>query len=233
MQKYLLIITFFVVLSGCASLQDTQSEQKQKLPTFVGYQDVWDVNRKGWLRWDPSLKINERVLSIYQEDSIRLNIEADKLLNPFNGASNTVAFKVLQLSRPDILGELTSSSQRMQTVFTDIEQSPHVIKSSEFTIAPNEIRKIVLDKEENVQYLLFVFGFNLLIPEKSSALLSIPAIKVDNKSTGYLQIARDIVDTLMFWNDSDDESILYRQAVLNIKIDVGDQQIKRFSANAE
>lgn len=220
-------LLFFV--SACSILG---FGEEKKTASLVNYDDPeqkdhWQENLKRWYAWDTSWPQNGTTELAYEEEAITITIEADKRLNLYDGRGHTVTVKLLQLSDPSVVNEMTETSTGLASLLSNGELSANVVGSKELTIAPKEIITLSIAREMNAKFVAVLVGFSSLDPGRSHKLVPIPLVKIPPPAEEqYLtDVIADMLSSITGGDDDEEDKATYRQGRLSIQLELGNQQI--------
>jgi len=122
----------------------------------------------------------------YKENAIKLQIDADRELNRYNGDPNSLHLCMYQLRNPNDLNRLSSNEDGLYQLL-DVNCSfsdGSVANATPITVQPGEHETYVYNRAEDARYVAFVAGYYSLEKERIVRLIRVPIVMI-KKSTGF------------------------------------------------
>ncbi len=122
----------------------------------------------------------------YKENAIKLEVDADRELNRYQGDANSLHLCMYQLRNPNELNRLSNNEDGLYQLlsvncgFSD----GSVANATPMTVQPGEKETYIYNRAEDARYVAFVAGYYALERERIIRLVRVPVVLV-KKSTGF------------------------------------------------
>jgi type VI secretion system VasD/TssJ family lipoprotein len=108
------------------------------------------------------------------ENAIQIEIIADSNVNVYEGIPHAVPICFYQLFRPDFFNKLASYPKGLNRLLECRSFHPSVARIHRVTIAPNEKKTIVMNREKDVRHVAVTAGYFFKDKSKITQILDIP-----------------------------------------------------------
>lgn len=112
----------------------------------------------------------------YEQEAIRLNLEADFMLNQDQGKAHTLYMCIYQLSDPNVFNQLTDDQAGLSQLLGCQLFDATVAASKRVIIHPGEKLTMKIDRAENARYVALVTGYYGLDKRRITRLVEIPVV---------------------------------------------------------
>ncbi|MCK5100525.1 MAG: type VI secretion system lipoprotein TssJ [Desulfobacteraceae bacterium] len=110
----------------------------------------------------------------YKPQSIQISINADNMLNEFQGTSHALQLVVYQFDNINKFVELSDYRDGLKKLLKAQNFDPSVQAIKKIFVDPGETNKLVLDRAEKAQYIGIVAGYFDLVPGRATCFFEIP-----------------------------------------------------------
>jgi type VI secretion system VasD/TssJ family lipoprotein len=148
----------------------------------------------------------------YEESAIQLHVNADPLLNLYDGQEHTLYVCVYQLRDPNAFNQLAATPDGIADLLQCNLFDPGVANArvlSRSGIQPGDSQPFTLDRAEGAKYLGIAAGYQLLEKERTIRLLKIPVV-LEKVKKGFLKTEK-----------------IQRPGILKVDLYLGPMQIER------
>jgi len=112
----------------------------------------------------------------YASNAIHFEIYADKSLNIYEGIPHALPICFYQLKSHEFFNELALYSEGLNRLLECRPFHPSVTRTYRLTIEPDELKKIVMDREKNVRYIALAASYFIKENKKITSLFEIPVV---------------------------------------------------------
>lgn len=113
---------------------------------------------------------------IYEEDAIRLKLQADFMLNLDQGKAHTLYICLYQLSDPNVFNQLSENREGLYKLLDCQLFDASAAASKRLIVHPGEKRTLILDRAEDAKYFALVAGYYGIERERITRLIEIPTV---------------------------------------------------------
>lgn len=112
----------------------------------------------------------------YEKDAVKVEIQADPLLNQDDGKAHTLSLCLYQLRDPNGFNQLSGDREGLYRLLECKLFDPGVASSKRLIVNPGETTTLVMDRAENAKYLAVAAGYYTIEKERITRLIDIPII---------------------------------------------------------
>jgi type VI secretion system VasD/TssJ family lipoprotein len=112
----------------------------------------------------------------YEKDAVKIEIQADPLLNQDNGKAHTLSLCLYQLRDPNGFNQLSQDREGLYRLLECQLFDAGVASSRRLIVNPGETTTLVMDRAENAKYLAVAAGYYALEKHRITRLIDIPVI---------------------------------------------------------
>lgn len=112
----------------------------------------------------------------YEKDAVKIQVQADPLLNLDNGKAHTLFVCLYQLKDPNGFNHLTGDQGGLYKLLECRLFDPGVAASKRLIVHPGEQTTLMLDRAENAKYLGIIAGYTGIVKERITRLVEIPVV---------------------------------------------------------
>ncbi len=112
----------------------------------------------------------------YEKDAVKIEIQADVLLNEDNGKAHTLSLCLYQLRDPNGFNQLSGDRDGLYQLLECKLFDAGVASSKRLIVNPGEKTTVVVDRAENAKYLAVAAGYYTIEKERITRLIDIPVI---------------------------------------------------------
>lgn len=144
----------------------------------------------------------------YEKDAVKIEIQADPLLNQDNGKAHTLSLCLYQLRDPNGFNQLSQDREGLYRLLECKLFDAGVASSKRVIVNPGETTTLVMDRAENAKYLAVAAGYYTIEKERITRLIDIPVV-IEKK--GFISRERKqkpgMLDTTLFLGPEQIEKI--------------------------
>jgi type VI secretion system VasD/TssJ family lipoprotein len=112
----------------------------------------------------------------YEKDAVKIEIQADTLLNQDNGKAHTLSLCLYQLRDPNGFNQLSQDREGLYRLLECKLFDAGVASSKRLIVNPGETTTLVMDRAENAKYLAVAAGYYTIEKERIIRLIDIPVV---------------------------------------------------------
>lgn len=112
----------------------------------------------------------------YEKDAVKIEIQADALLNQDNGKAHTLSLCLYQLRDPNGFNQLSQDREGLYRLLECKLFDAGVASSKRLIVNPGETTTLVMDRAENAKYLAVAAGYYTIEKERITRLIDIPVV---------------------------------------------------------
>jgi type VI secretion system VasD/TssJ family lipoprotein len=112
----------------------------------------------------------------YEKDAVKIEIQADPLLNFDNGKAHTLYLCLYQLSDPNAFNQLSGDRDGLYQLLDCKLFDAGVAASKRLIVNPGDKSTVVMDRAENAKYFAVVAGYYHIEKERITRLVEFPVI---------------------------------------------------------
>lgn len=112
----------------------------------------------------------------YEKDAVKIEIQADALLNQDNGKAHTLSLCLYQLHDPNGFNQLSQDRDGLYRLLECKLFDGGVASSKRLIVNPGETTTLVMDRAENAKYLAVAAGYYTLEAQRITRLIDIPVV---------------------------------------------------------
>jgi type VI secretion system VasD/TssJ family lipoprotein len=112
----------------------------------------------------------------YEKDAVKIEIQADAMLNQDNGKAHTLLLCVYQLRDPNGFNQLSQDRDGLYQLLECKLFDAGVASARRLIVNPGETTTLVMDRAENAKYLAVAAGYYTMDTDRITRLIDIPVI---------------------------------------------------------
>jgi type VI secretion system VasD/TssJ family lipoprotein len=112
----------------------------------------------------------------YEKDAVKIEIQADALLNQDNGKAHTLSLCLYQLRDPNGFNQLSQDLAGLYQLLECKLFDSGVASAKRLIVNPGETTSLVMDRAENAKYLAVAAGYYTIESQRITRLIDIPVV---------------------------------------------------------
>lgn len=112
----------------------------------------------------------------YEKDAVKIEIQADAMLNQDNGKAHTLLLCVYQLRDPNGFNQLSQDRNGLYQLLECKLFDAGVASARRLIVNPGETTTLLMDRAENAKYLAVAAGYYTMETERITRLIDIPVV---------------------------------------------------------
>jgi type VI secretion system VasD/TssJ family lipoprotein len=112
----------------------------------------------------------------YEKDAVKIEIQADAMLNQDNGKAHTLLLCVYQLRDPNGFNQLSQDRDGLYQLLECKLFDAGVASARRLIVNPGETTTLLMDRAENAKYLAVAAGYYTMDTDRITRLIDIPVI---------------------------------------------------------
>jgi len=112
----------------------------------------------------------------YEKDAVKIEIQADTMLNQDNGKAHTLSLCLYQLRDPNGFNQLSQDRDGLYRLLECKLFDAGVASAKRMIVNPGETTTLVMDRAENAKYMAVAAGYYTIESERITRLIDIPVV---------------------------------------------------------
>ncbi len=214
------LLVMVLAIAGCAGKTTKPKKVSKMDDREVGKQWQWDDQRKTWLSEGNAFEPIPTEPTVWEskDQAITLHIDAAKSFHTFDKSIDGLVLKVFQLSDSKAFLRSGKSTSGLRHLLTIEPIDPANLETKTLLIVPGKAQRATLNRQQGARYVGIVLGYANLKQDKIFRL--IPIVAMDNDEKVEKSTAKATKD-------------LVHPALLDIKLSLGEEGIRKLEVNVE